>query len=251
MIVMAVRHQRDIDRRQRVERNAGIVATLRSGPADRRGARRPHRIDQDVQPGGLDQPAGVADKRQSHLLAADARRRRVGVRARRPLRPGLPLPAGAELPAQHFAKRFRRHAIGIEKMRAVEMVGHRPGIGFQLLMARLASKPAFRQGGRRPAGSAKCRFSLTFLDFRGLRGLTAALLGKTFFSTRRPALEAGGQRPTARCALGRKSVWNIASALCRDTIGRHHPRKRVIQYPRAARLNREAAAYWIPRFRGV
>ena len=30
----------------------------------------------------------------------------------------------------------------------------------------------------------------------------------------------------------------------------HHPRKRVIQYSRGARLNREAAAYWIPRLRG-
>jgi hypothetical protein len=31
----------------------------------------------------------------------------------------------------------------------------------------------------------------------------------------------------------------------------HHPRRRVIQYSRAAYLSREAAAYWIPRFRGV
>src|SRR5437764_15453807 len=50
------------------------------------------------------------------------------------------------------------------------------------------------------------RISLTFA---GHGGLTPALLGKTFFSTRRPALETGGQRPTARCALGRRSVWNI------------------------------------------
>src|ERR1700738_4307686 len=46
--------------------------------------------------------------------------------------------------------------------------------------------------------------SLTFAAHGGLR---PTLLGKTFFSTRRPALEAGGQRPTARCALGRESVW--------------------------------------------
>src|SRR5207237_9248339 len=44
------------------------------------------------------------------------------------------------------------------------------------------------------------------------RSLTPALLGKTFFSTRRPAHETGGQRPTARCALGRESVWNIVLA---------------------------------------
>ncbi len=34
MIVMAVRHQHDIDRRQRVERDAGIVVPLRPGPAN-------------------------------------------------------------------------------------------------------------------------------------------------------------------------------------------------------------------------
>src|SRR5216683_3778691 len=123
MIVMAMRYQRDVDRRQRLERNTGVVATLWSGKAHRRGAHRPYRIDQNVQPRCLDQPAGVTDERQPYLVAADARRRRVGVRARRPFRPGLPLPAGTELPAQHFTKRFRRYAIGIEETRAVEMIG--------------------------------------------------------------------------------------------------------------------------------
>src|SRR5664279_1377448 len=47
-----------------------------------------------------------------------------------------------------------------------------------------------------------------FLTLGGYGGLTAAILGKTYFSTRRPAREAGGQRPTARCALGRETVWN-------------------------------------------
>jgi hypothetical protein len=49
------------------------------------------------------------------------------------------------------------------------------------------------------------------LTFGAFGGLTPALLGKTFFSTRRPALETGGQRPTARCALGREIVWFIFS----------------------------------------
>ena len=35
------------------------------------------------------------------------------------------------------------------------------------------------------------------------------LIEKTFFSTRRPALETGGQRPTALCALGRKRVLGL------------------------------------------
>src|SRR4030081_1666384 len=92
MVVVAARNQRDVDRRERGKRDAGVVVTLRSGPAERRGARRPYWIDQNVESGGLDQPAGVADKRQPHLVAGDPRRRRVGGGARRPIRPGLPPP---------------------------------------------------------------------------------------------------------------------------------------------------------------
>src|SRR6478752_8726516 len=61
---------------------------------------------------------------------------------------------------------------------------------------------------------------LISLTFAGYRGLTPALLGKTFFSTRRPALETGGQRPTARCALGRESVWTIVLAFRARTYNR-------------------------------
>jgi hypothetical protein len=127
---MTVRDQHDVDRRQRLERNARVVAALRPGPAHRRRTPRPHRIDQNVQSGGLDQPAGVADIRQSRLVAPDARRRRVGMRARRPFGPDLPLPAWAELPAQHISERFGRRAVGIEETHAVEMIGYRSGIGF-------------------------------------------------------------------------------------------------------------------------
>src|SRR5881396_2912208 len=123
MVVMTVRYQHDVDRRQRLERNARVVATLRPGPAHRRRPRRPHRIDQDVQSGRLDQPAGVADKRQSYLVATDPRWRRVGMLARHPHWPGLSLPARAELPTQHFTERFWRRTVGIEEAHAVEMVG--------------------------------------------------------------------------------------------------------------------------------
>src|SRR5215203_6193551 len=58
-------------------------------------------------------------------------------------------------------------------------------------------------------GSRNRHLLRRFLTFGAHGALTAAILGKTFFSTRRPALEAGGQRPTARCALGRKSVLSI------------------------------------------
>src|SRR6202048_759174 len=210
----------------------------------------------------------MADKRQPHLLAADPRRRRVGVGVRRPPRTGPPLPPGAKPPAQHFSQRFRRHAIGIEKLRTVEMIGHRPGIGFHSVNPdrwhAYHSGSAREQPQHTTAGDVhgpiglKTRVSARgepvgrvhetailprlFLTFGGCGGLTSRLLEKTFFSTRRPALEAGGQRPTARCALGRKSGHRSS---------RHHPRRRVIQYPSASRLSRKASEYWIPRLRGV
>src|SRR5258706_11358292 len=85
-------------------------------------------------------------------------------------------------------------------------------------MARLASKCAFRQGHRRLSRFTKTPFcQRVSLTFEGERGLTPAIIGKTFFSTRRPVLEAGGQRPTARCALGRKSVWIIGLGVLAET----------------------------------
>jgi len=54
-------------------------------------------------------------RRQPHPVAADARRGRVGVRARRPFGPGrrcLPLP---KLPAQHLAENFGGEPSGSKK----------------------------------------------------------------------------------------------------------------------------------------
>src|ERR1700746_1696210 len=112
-----------------MECDAGIVVPLGTGKGKRRDARRPDRIDGDVEPRGLDQPARVADEGQSHLSAADTRRRLVGKWAWRPFRPGCALPAAAELPARKVADGFRGHAVGIEKALAVEMIGGRAGIG--------------------------------------------------------------------------------------------------------------------------
>lgn len=47
---------------QRLEGDAGLVDALRPGERKRRGALRPHRIHQDVEAGGLDQPAHTAMK---------------------------------------------------------------------------------------------------------------------------------------------------------------------------------------------
>src|ERR1700721_1924000 len=94
-------------------------------------------------------------------------------------------------------------------------------------MARLAPKTCASARGRagRPA-SRKCHFAAISLTFGACGGLTPAIIGKTFFSTRRPALEAGGQRPTARCALGRKSVWKVVSLRGLGVLG-HQPLSRV------------------------
>src|SRR5579862_2796087 len=55
------------------------------------------------------------------------------------------------------------------------------------------------------------------LTFARLERLTPPLLEDTS-STRRPVLGAGGQRPTARCALGRKFFWS--NGLVRQSVGK-------------------------------
>ena len=132
MVVMAVRHQHDVDLRQRVEGDAGIVVPLRPGKRHRRGPHRPHGIDENVEVRGLDQPGDVADERQPHLAAGNPRRRRIAVGVRHPIRPARALAVGAELPAQHFAERSRRHSVGIEEAGSVEMIGDGAVIGFHI-----------------------------------------------------------------------------------------------------------------------
>src|ERR1019366_8654689 len=100
-----------------------------------------------------------------------------------------------------------------------------------MFMARLASKSVFRQGAGRSSGFTKTPFAAAFLDFGGSPGFNVANPSERFiFSTRRPVPEAGGQRPTARCALGRKSVWNICSLapLLRGEVKKDNGRVRQI-----------------------
>ena len=130
MIVVPVRDQHDVDLRQLLERDAGIVVPLRPRPADRREPHRPDGIDHDVEAAGLDQPAGMADEGEPQPIAVDPRRRGVGMGTGGPIRPFRALPLAIELPAQHLAERFRRHAVRIDDVQAVEMVGDRAVIGF-------------------------------------------------------------------------------------------------------------------------
>ncbi len=231
---MAVRHQHDIDRGQRLERDAGIVVPLRPGKGKRRGAHRPHRIDQDVEPRGLDQPARVADKGQPHLVAArraQAACRRGGsapIRAR-PRAAGRPRTASAALRQAISAARRRdrrnagrrndrtpgrnRFSCGTTR-RTARQWPRRAGVQPQHMAAGdfhgpIGPKTPVSARGRR--GHETRALAQVSLTFEPCGGLTPPLLEKMFFSTRRPVLEAGGQRPTARCALGRESVWIIFS----------------------------------------
>src|SRR5580693_2985718 len=75
-------------------------------------------------------------------------------------------------------------------------------------MARLAPKNGFRQGAGWPR---KYRFRATFLDLADFREFNRATHRKDVLFDPPTGPEAGGQRPTALCALGRESVWNIFS----------------------------------------
>src|ERR1700712_5840339 len=118
-------------------------------------------------------------------------------------------------------------------------------------MARIGPKsPASARGkplARLHERAILARLSLTFGP---CGGLTPAILGKTFFSTP-PGPRGRRSTPDSAMRPRAQKCLVMALALCRGALGRHHPRRRVIQYPRAARFDREAAAYWIPRLRGV
>ena len=188
---------------------------------------RPDGIDQDVEARGLDQPAGVTDKGEPRRVAFDARGRGVGLGAGGPFRPHCSRPVAAELPAQYLAELFRRHAVRIEEDPAVEMIGrgsvagtvHGGGIGGK------NGRPRKGQAGLPVHETASS--AMTFIDFWPPGGFNRANSSERMIvSTRRPALEAGGQRPTALCALGRKRVWSIliprsrVSGVSKDEAGK-------------------------------
>jgi hypothetical protein len=214
-----MRYQHGIDLGQGLESDTGVVSPPGASPGKGRSAHRPHGIDKNIQPAGLDQPAGVANEGKPGLLARNPGWGRVSVRAWYPSGPLRAFAVATELPAKQFPKRFRRHAVRIKELAAVEMIGHWSGIASDArghFPTRLALKRSFRQG---PA-DALVRLS-EFLDFSPLQGFKAAPpLGKKFFSTRRPVHEARGQRPTALCALGRECFWIASYLRSRDAASR-------------------------------
>ena len=124
MIIMPVRHQHRIDRRQCIECDARIVDPFRSGKADRGGTRRPHGIAQEVDTARLDEKARMADKADPDRRPRDAGGRTVRMGARRPFRPFFAASGGE--PPQHVEGAFRRRAQGIAEPDAIEVIRHRP-----------------------------------------------------------------------------------------------------------------------------
>ena len=123
MVIMAMRHQHRVDRRQRVECDARIVHPFRPDESKRRGALRPQRVGQNVHARRLQQNRRVPDERDTPLGTRNPCRRLVGIRARCPCRPfGL---AAAGVPAQQVGSAVGRRAVRIEKPRAVEVIRYR------------------------------------------------------------------------------------------------------------------------------
>src|SRR3979411_1024235 len=120
-----------------------------------------------------------------------------------------------------------------------------------MLIGRLASKSSVSARKKPVRGLHETAISPTFLDFSGLRGFNARNPRKDVLFDPPPGPRGRRSTPDSAMRPRAQKCLVMALALCRSTLGRHHPRRRVIQYPGAARFDREAAAYWIPRFRGV
>jgi hypothetical protein len=120
MVVVAVGDQDGVDRRQVGQRHAGGIDPAGAEPAQRAGARRPDRVDQDVLAGQLHEEAGMADQRDPEAVDALGRGG-VGEGARVG---GGPFGAGfGEAPAQDVAERAVRGVARDEEAGAVEMIG--------------------------------------------------------------------------------------------------------------------------------
>ena len=127
MVVVSVRHQDRVDRRQIGKGDARIIDPLGADKAERRCALRPHRVDQNVEAGRLDEPARVPDIGQAPGRAFDAVGRTISIRRRRPCRPFRlgAAPVTIDQPTQQIALVPRRHAAAIVKTLAVEVIGDR------------------------------------------------------------------------------------------------------------------------------
>src|SRR5215468_1172772 len=117
MIIVPVRHQHDIDRRQIRKGDTWIVDPFGPHKAERRYALRPYRVEQNIEARSLDQQAGMADIGNAQGGAFDACRGTIGVWRRCP---NWPLRFGGTpptiyVPTQQIAPASRRCAPWVEK----------------------------------------------------------------------------------------------------------------------------------------
>lgn len=124
MIIMIMRDQHEIDRRQICKLHTGRIDALGPDKAEGAGALRPDRIDQNIQACRLDEKGCVADEGDAQVLAVHALIGfHEGKRARIGLGPCRLLPI--EAPFHQVNKSVRRFPTRIKKPCAIEMIRKR------------------------------------------------------------------------------------------------------------------------------
>src|SRR5436305_12503961 len=126
MVVMRMRDEHRVERRQIIERDAGVIDPLRAGPRRRAGAFRPDGVDQDVDALRLDEHRRMADEGDAQRRSFRALRRHVAD-AGKLLRPGRTRTA-AELPFEEIEAAALGRVAGKEKPCSVEVIGDRAAI---------------------------------------------------------------------------------------------------------------------------
>src|SRR5262249_41782574 len=109
--------------RQRLERDARIVDTPRAGKAQRRDALGPDRVEQEIEPGGLQEQARMPNEGDAPGVVVDLSGRTIVVGARPSLGPKRP--RSGQPPADQIEDAARLRSLGIEEPRAIEMIRHR------------------------------------------------------------------------------------------------------------------------------
>src|ERR1700720_1319548 len=124
MIVVAVRHQNEIDGRQVGKGDPGVVDALWTDKAQRRGPLRPHWIEQNVQARRLNKKTGVANIRNPPSRTFDAYWGAIDVWRWRPDRPLRFRSTAATIdePTQQITPALRRCSMRVEEPSAVEVI---------------------------------------------------------------------------------------------------------------------------------
>lgn len=120
VVVVIVRDQHQVDRRQRLKRQARVAHAPRADVPQRTDALGVHRVGEDIEAGQLDQKGNVIDERERELPRSKARRQGGPDPILDAPRPG-PGPRGNG-PAQQVQPTASGAGVRIEKMPAVEMV---------------------------------------------------------------------------------------------------------------------------------